>query len=240
MRRCDAFARLLFAAPPATRAAANSSRVPLSDLPPSLDSDAVLTESPGRGVVARAAFAVLRCFGWRLVLARPMPMKCVVVFAPHTSNWDFPIGLLTKWAVGIHFRYVGKDVLFRGPFGALFRRWGGIPVNRRLSTGFVAQMRDEFERHDDFRLAIAPEGTRSRTEHWRSGFYYLARAARVPVALAFIDYPTRRIGVGAYVDLSGDPGTDMRRIAAFYSDKRGHRPENQGPVALRDDPPPAP
>jgi hypothetical protein len=225
---------------PAVRAASTSSCLPVSAPQPSRENDDVLAASPGRGVLARIAFAVLRAFGWRIVLRRPMPMKCVVVFFPHTSNWDFPIGLLTKWAVDIHFRYVGKDVLFRGPFGALFRRWGGIPVNRRLSTGFVAQMRDEFERHDDFRLVIAPEGTRSRTEHWRSGFYHLAQVARVPVALAFIDYPTRRIGVGAYVDLSGAPGPDMCRIAAFYADKRGHRPENQGPVLLRDDPPPKP
>ncbi len=208
-------------------------------MPDSLSScdtqDEVLTAAVGPGALGRFAFAVLRTFGWKVVLAQPVPMKCVVVFYPHTSNWDFPIGLLAKWATGIHFRYVGKDALFRWPFGRMFRRWGGIPVNRRLSTGFISQMRDEFARHDDFRLAIAPEGTRSRTEHWKSGFYHLARAAGVPVALGFIDYPCRRVGVGAYVGLSGDPASDMRRIAAFYADKCGHRPENQGPVALRDE-----
>jgi hypothetical protein len=200
----------------------------------------VLAAALGRGAGARVSFAVLRAFGWKIVLAQPVPMKCVIVFYPHTSNWEFAIGILTKSAVGMNIRYVGKDVLFRWPFGGLFRRWGGIPVNRRLSTGFIGQMREEFERHDEFRLAIAPEGTRSRTEFWRSGFYHLARAAGVPVALAFIDYPTRRIGVGAYVDLSGDPAQDMRRIAAFYADKRGHHPENQGPVALKDETPAKP
>ena len=203
---------------------------PLSDI-----RDDVLTAAVGRGALGRFAFAVLRAFGWKVVLAQPVPMKCVVVFYPHTSNWEFPIGLLAKWASGIRFRYVGKDALFRGPFGRMFRRWGGIPVNRALSTGFIGQMRDEFARHDDFRLVIAPEGTRSRTEHWKSGFYHLARAAGVPIALGFIDYPRRRVGVGAYVELSGEPASDMRRIAAFYSDKCGRRPENQGPVALRKD-----
>ena len=195
----------------------------------------MLTGAVGPGVLGRVAFAVLRAFGWRVVLAQPVPMKCVVVFYPHTSNWEFPIGLLAKWVSGIHFRYVGKDALFRWPFGRMFRRWGGIPVNRRLSTGFIGQMRDEFARHDDFRLVIAPEGTRSRTEFWKSGFYHLARVAGVPVALGFIDYPRKRIGVGAYLELCGDPAADMRRIAAFYADKRGHRPGNQGPVALRDE-----
>jgi 1-acyl-sn-glycerol-3-phosphate acyltransferase len=207
----------------------------LSVPPPPIARDHVLPAALGRGALARTAFALLRAFGWNVVLAQPVPMQCVVVFYPHTSNWEFAIGILAKWAVGIHFRYVGKDALFRRPFGALFRRWGGIPVNRRLSTGFVQQMREEFLRHDDFRLVIAPEGTRRRTAHWRSGFYHLARAARVPVALGFIDYPSRRIGVGAYVDLSGDPAADMRRIAAFYADKRGRHPANQGPVVLRDD-----
>jgi 1-acyl-sn-glycerol-3-phosphate acyltransferase len=211
-------------------------------LPDSLPSgaacDDVLTAAVGTSALGRIAFAVLRAIGWRVVLAQPVPMKCVVVFYPHTSNWDFPIGLLAKWVSGIHFRYVGKDALFRWPFGEIFRRWGGIPVNRRLSTGFIGQMRDEFARHDDFRLAIAPEGTRGRTECWKSGFYHLARAAGVPVALGFIDYPRKRIGVGAYLDLSGDAASDMRRIAAFYADKRGRRPENQGPVALRDEVPP--
>jgi 1-acyl-sn-glycerol-3-phosphate acyltransferase len=167
-------------------------------------------------------------------------MKCVVVFYPHTSNWEFPIGILAKWASGIPFRYVGKDALFRWPFGGLFRRWGGIPVDRQHSTGFIGQMRDEFERNDDFRLIFAPEGTRRRTGHWRSGFYHLARAARVPVGLGFVDYPTRRIGVGAFLDLTGDPVEDMRTIAAFYADKHGYRPENQGPVVLRDEPAPTP
>jgi 1-acyl-sn-glycerol-3-phosphate acyltransferase len=198
-------------------------------------SDDILTAAPGRGPLARASFALLRAFRWKLVLAQPVPMKCVVVFYPHTSNWEFPIGLLAKWASGIQFRYVAKDALFRWPFGSMFRGCGGIPVNRRYSTGFIGQMRDEFAHHDDFRLVIAPEGTRRLTPHWKSGFYHLARAADVPVALGFIDYPRKRIGVGAFVVLSGDQVADMRRIAAFYADKCGHRPERQGPVILRDE-----
>ncbi len=191
-------------------------------------------------MLPRLAFALLRVCGWRIVLLLPVPMKCVVVFYPHTSNWDFPVGLLTKWAVGIYFRFVGKDTLFKGPFACVFRYWGGIPVNRRERTGFIGQMRAEFDAHADFRLVIAPEGTRSRASHWKSGFYHLARAVNVPVALAFIDYRRRRIGVGAFVDLTGDVRADMARIAAFYADKEGRRQERQGPVRLRDEPPEMP
>ncbi len=173
-------------------------------------------------------------------MLQPVPMKCVVIFYPHTSNWDFAIGLLTKWAAGIYFRFVGKDTLFKPPFAAVFRHWGGIPVNRREHTGFIGQMRAEFDRHADFRIVIAPEGTRGHTPYWKSGFYHLARAVGVPVALAFIDYRQRRIGIGAYVELTGDVHADMARIAAFYADKEGRRPENQGPVRLHDEPPVSP
>jgi 1-acyl-sn-glycerol-3-phosphate acyltransferase len=112
-----------------------------------------------------------------------------------------------------------------------------VPVNRRERTGFIDAMIALFRRHDEFRLAIAPEGTRSRAPHWKSGFYHLARAAGVPLALAFIDYPRCEVGLGAYLDLTGDRLADMARIRAFYSTKRGRHPQNQGPVRLRDEPP---
>lgn len=161
-------------------------------------------------------------------------MKCVVVVYPHTSNWDFPIGLLFKWAVRIRFRWVGKDTMFATPMRLLYRRWGGIPVNRRERTGFAEAMREAFACHDDFRLVIAPEATRSHVDHWKSGFYYIARAANVPLALAFIDYSRREVGICGCVDLSGDMAADMARIAGLYRGKRGRNPEQQGPVRLRE------
>jgi 1-acyl-sn-glycerol-3-phosphate acyltransferase len=112
-------------------------------------------------------------------------------------------------------------------------------VNRRERTGFIEQMTAQFRLQQVFRLAIAPEGTRSRTEFWKSGFYHLARAADVPLALGYIDYPAREVGVGGYVDVTGDPVADMARLRAFYGDKRGRHPQNQSPIRLRDDPSPA-
>lgn len=189
-----------------------------------------------RGALAWLGSTVLRIAGWKVVLAQPVPTRCVAIFYPHTSNWDTAIGLCAKFMLGIRVRFVGKDTLFRVPvLGPLLLRWGGIPVNRREPAGFVRHMQDEFARHDEFRLAIAPEGTRSRMPHWKSGFYRLARAAGVPLALAYADYPRREIGIGAYLDLTGDVAADMARIRAFYADKRGCRPANQSPVRLRDE-----
>jgi 1-acyl-sn-glycerol-3-phosphate acyltransferase len=187
---------------------------------------------PLRGLGARFAASMLRLFGWRVVLAQPVPMRCVVVFYPHTSNWDFPIGLLAKWQIGIHFRFIAKDSLFATPLAPWLRRWGGMPVDRSGGTGVIARLAAAFAEHGDFRLVVAPEGTRSRTAHWKSGFYHLARAARVPLALAFIDYRRREVGVGGYLELTDDAAADMAGIAAFYADKMGKRPENAGPIRL--------
>ncbi|HMV55532.1 MAG TPA: lysophospholipid acyltransferase family protein [Rhodocyclaceae bacterium] len=184
---------------------------------------------------ARIAAAVLRLIGWRLAYAPPPGPKAVVVVYPHTSNWDFPIGVIGRAALDLPLRYVAKHTLFRWPFGMLFRGLGGIAVDRRVSTGLVEQLRARFDAHDTFYLAITPEGTRSRTEYWKSGFYQIARAARVPVGLGFIDYGGRRVGIDTWLELSGDADADMARIAAFYADKRGFHPEKAGPVRFRAD-----
>lgn len=186
-----------------------------------------------RGLRARLAWWLLRAFDWRVVLAAPVPARCVIAFHPHTSNWDFPVGLAAKWVVGIDFRWVGKDSLFATPFAPLLRRWGGIPVNRRESTGFVGQMHDALTRHDEFRLVIAPEGTRAAAPYWKSGFWHLARAAGVPIGLAFVDYASREIGIGAWIDTTDDAHADVARMAAFYDRFTGRRADNAGPVRLR-------
>ena len=198
-----------------------------------------MNERPlARGFAPWVGATLLRLGGWKVVLAQPVPSRCVVIFYPHTSNWDTAIGLCAKFVIGLPIRFAGKDTLFGVPLlGPLLKRWGGVPVNRREHTGFIEQMAAEFRRHDEFRLAIAPEGTRARTACWKSGFYHLARAADVPLALGFIDYPRREVGVGAYLDLTGDVPADMARIRAFYAGKQGWRPGNQGPVCLRDERP---
>jgi 1-acyl-sn-glycerol-3-phosphate acyltransferase len=186
------------------------------------------------GVVPRLAAWTLRAFGWKVRLCEPIPARCVAIFYPHTSNWDTVVGLLAKAVIGLRIHFIGKDTLFRWPLRPVLVSWGGIPVNRREPQGFVGEIEREFARRDEFLLAIAPEGTRRRTEHWKSGFYRIARTANVPLALAYIDFPSREIGVGAYIDLTGDEAADMACISAFYAGKRGRHPENQGPIRLHD------
>ncbi|HQR11766.1 MAG TPA: 1-acyl-sn-glycerol-3-phosphate acyltransferase [Casimicrobiaceae bacterium] len=200
-------------------------------IPPAPYVDAPLTP----GFQGRFAALALKLAGWRVVLAQPVPARCVVVFYPHTSNWDFPYGLMAKWLVGVHFRFIGKETLFAKPFlGRWLRRWGGIPVDRSGGTGVIAKLAAQFAANEDFKLVVAPEGTRSRTDRWKSGFYHLARAANVPLALSFIDYRRRETGVGGYLDLTGDIDADLADIAAFYSDKTARRPEGASPVRFDD------
>jgi 1-acyl-sn-glycerol-3-phosphate acyltransferase len=177
---------------------------------------------------------MLRLAGWQVVAAVPMPMKCVVIFYPHTSNWDFVIGLLAKWALGVDFRWLGKHTLFRTPFARWFVRWGGIPVDRGNPAGVARDIDRAFREHEDFRLVIAPEGTRRRTDHWKSGFHRIARSAHVPLGLAFIDRATRRIGIGAWMPVGDDAPADLAAIRAFYADKRGWEPSLAGDIRFRE------
>jgi 1-acyl-sn-glycerol-3-phosphate acyltransferase len=183
----------------------------------------------------RLARAVLALLGWRAVLAWPIVPKGVVAVYPHTSNWDFFIGLLWRFATGFPVRFIGKDTIFRWPVRGLLERLGGTPVNRRESTGLVGQLAAEFERRPWIWLAVAPEGTRGRTDHWKSGFYRLALAAKVPVGLGFIDYGARELGVSTYLDLSGDEEADLARMRAFYAGKVGRHPAQAGEIRFRPD-----
>jgi 1-acyl-sn-glycerol-3-phosphate acyltransferase len=183
-------------------------------------------------VIARVATWILARFGWRLDIVPPPGPKGIIVVYPHTSNWDFPIGYLTRLAMALPISFVGKDELFRWPLGGFFRWLGGIPANRREKTGLIAQLVAEFARRDWMWLAIAPEGTRKHVEHWRSGFYRLALAAGVPVGLAFIDYRTRVVGLRDYVRMTGDPDADMERVRAAYAGKVGLKPELAGEIRL--------
>ncbi len=179
------------------------------------------------------ARACLRLAGWRLEGSAPTVPKYVLIGAPHTSNWDFVLALLVKSALGIRFCWIGKDSLFRFPFGGFMRWLGGIPVNRRVRSNFTEQMVARFCAHRELSVVITPEGTRSRTEYWKSGFYHVALGAGVPVVLGFVDYRCRRLGIGPVITLTGDREADMKVIREFYADKSGLHPEKQGQIRLR-------
>jgi 1-acyl-sn-glycerol-3-phosphate acyltransferase len=180
----------------------------------------------------RFARAALRALGWTCLDLPERPHRAVLIGYPHTSNWDFPIGLLAMTALGLNARWVGKHTLFRGPLGPVMRWLGGISVNRHERTGFVERITEEMRRHDAFILAIAPEGTRGLTPGWKSGFYRIARAAEVPILVGMIDYAHRKIGLVASVTPTGDETSDMTLIAECYRDCRGRRPELAAPIRL--------
>lgn len=176
---------------------------------------------------------LLKFLGWKVTFSLPPCDKYVLIGAPHTSNWDFPLGLLAMWALDLRCHWVGKHTLFRGPFGPLMRGLGGIPVDRRESVGFTRKVIELFAQRERFVLALSPEGTRSRTNYWKAGFYHIARAAEVPIALGYIDYPRRQIGIERMFTPSGDIEDDVAILADYYHDKVGRRPALQGPVRVR-------
>lgn len=176
---------------------------------------------------------VLKLFGWKVDATFPESGKYVMIIAPHTSNWDFPIGMLAAKILKLDVHYLGKHTLFEGPFGWLFRMLGGIPVYRDEVRNVSQQMADRFNESERLVLCIAPEGTRSRTEYWKMGFWHIASAARVPIAMAYIDYPSKTVGGGEHFMPGEDMETDLQRIRDFFRGRQGRHPENQGPIRAR-------
>lgn len=182
---------------------------------------------------------LLRWLGWHVEFAGLPARQGVLVVYPHTSNWDFVVMVLAKWALGVPVRFWGKDRLFHVPLlGRWLRALGGIPVERTSPHGVVGQAVEAFRAHQAtdtyFWLALAPEGTRKALPGWRSGFYRTAVQAGVPLGLIRLDYGLRRITVTHFIRLQGDEAADFARIAAVYEGVAGHVPGNAAPICLLD------
>lgn len=173
---------------------------------------------------------LLRLGGWTPVGEIPAVPKAVFIAAPHTSNWDGIWALIYKVAIGIEIRFFAKSALFWFPLGTLLRGLGGIPLDRSKAQSAVAEAVAMFEKNDSFYFGLAPEGTRAYRDHWKSGFYRIARAAQVPVFLGIIDYGRKRVGIAGRLDLTDDAEADLRKCAEFYKDIVGRHPENTTPV----------
>ena len=183
-------------------------------------------------MLASVARLLLKLFGWRIVGKPPDTPKYVIVFAPHTSNWDLPIGYAVAAAVKLAPSWLGKHALFRPPFGALFRRIGGISVDRRSRNNAVDQVIQAFRERERLALAITPEGTRKKTAHWKTGFYYIAMGAQAPIQLAFLDYARKIGGFGPLITPSGDIEADMAVMRDFFSGIAGKYPDQAGDIQL--------
>jgi 1-acyl-sn-glycerol-3-phosphate acyltransferase len=148
----------------------------------------------------------------------------VLIAAPHTSGLDFLAMLALDFAFQVGAVWMGKESLFRAPLGPVFRRLGGIPIDRSSRHNVVEQAIQAFQHSGKMVLVIAPEGTRNRTKRWKTGFYYIAQGAGVPIVLGFIDYGLRTVGFGPTLTPSGDIAADMKIIRAFYEGKKGKHP----------------
>lgn len=189
------------------------------------------------GLRATLGRFVLRTLGWSVKFdGLPAPHGVLVVY-PHTSNWDFLYGLMTHWMIGQPIFWVAKHTLFRGPVGVVLRAWHGLAIDRRAPRGVVGQLEALIRSHPSCWVAITPEGTRSRTEGWKSGFYRLAVQGHFPVGLAYIDYARREVGVTEFITLTGDEDVDMETIGRYYAGRQGFRPRDAAPVRLLREPP---
>jgi 1-acyl-sn-glycerol-3-phosphate acyltransferase len=181
----------------------------------------------------RTALRVLHLFGWSLHF-KPLPgPHGIAVVYPHTSNWDFIVGLVGKWAVGVPFRWLAKESLFQGPLGVAMRYWGGMPVERRdAPNGSTQRLASRINASDWMWVAITPEGARAHRPHWKSGFYHLALAARVPLVLIALDFGKKEIRVTDQLRLTGNIEVDMAAIRASYAGVTALYPDQAAPIVL--------
>lgn len=187
--------------------------------------------------VARFLFSL---FGWAPEGAAPNLPRFVVVAAPHTSNWDGLIVVVMSIILRVRLLWMGKHTLFKPPVGWLMRLSGGVPINRTTTKNAVEQVAQTIRERERMVLVIAPEGTRKKVTYWRTGFYYIALAAEVPLVLGFIDYKRKRAGLGPVIYPSGDIEADMEKIRAFYGTIVGRHPERMSPIVLAPPKPEAP
>lgn len=175
----------------------------------------------------------LKLTGWTVEGGPPRVTHAVVVGAPHTSNWDLIYMLAITGVLRIRVNWLGKHTLFIPPFSYLLKRLGGIPVDRGAPRGAVRQAAQRLKQPAPMLLAAAPSGTRSKRDHWKGGFYWIALQAEVPVVCGYLDYKKRCGGFSEAIPLSGDVGEDMDLIRAFFHDKEGKHPDKKSRIYLR-------
>ena len=175
---------------------------------------------------AFSSFILFRLFGWKIINDFPQDIKkYVVIAAPHTSWMDFPIAILSRMTLGTMVNFIGKGSLFKGPFGFLFRLLGGTPVDRSQNNNLVDSIVQLFNSKEEFRLGLSPEGTRKKVAKWKTGFYYIAKGANVPIVMATLDFGNKQIKISKAYTLTEDMDTDFKHFHAFFSDVKGKNPE---------------
>ena len=178
-------------------------------------------------VLRGLSLAVLKLAGWKVSGQLPANgRKCVMIAAPHTSNWDLPYTLMVAFALRLNIYWMGKEQIFRPPFRGLMMWLGGIPVRRESANNVVAASIESLQSADGpVQLVVPPEGTRSKARYWKTGFYYIAVGAKVPIVMAFMDYERKISGLGPVFEPTGDLEADMVTIKAFYAPFKGKNPD---------------
>ena len=165
--------------------------------------------------VGRCVFWLL---GWQFEGDLPNLKKAVVIVAPHTSNWDFVIGMAAKMLVGVKANWLGKDAIFVGPAATIFKSWGGIPVERSSAHDLVSNVVTEFNQREKMWLGLSPEGTRTHVDQWKSGFWHIAKDANVPILMVAFDYQKKALVIGKTFIPSDDKAADMIDIRAYFAE----------------------
>ena len=178
---------------------------------------------------------LLKLSGWTVDKTNPPISNCVLIAAPHTSNWDFILMLLFAGAFGLKISWMGKSALFIQPFGYILRLMGGISVKRNKKNQIVDNMISMFKKNNSLLLVVPVEGTRARADFWKSGFYHIAKGANVPILPTFLDYSNKRGGFGIPINTSNDLVLDMQKIRDFYAPFSGKFPRKSGPVKLKEE-----
>lgn len=172
------------------------------------------------------AIVILQLTGWKAVGSKVSVPKYVLIGAPHTSNWDFPLMLLVVLELRLQLYWMGKHTLFPFPFSGLMKWLGGIPINRAKSHNVVFDVVKQFKDNETFVVLVPPEGTRSKVTHWKTGFYHIANNAEVPILMGYVDAKQKEGGIADFFHPTGDLEADMKEIRAFYAQKQGLRAEN--------------
>ena len=179
------------------------------------------------GMVKRLSrFVLYGMMGWKTEVTEPHPDKYVICLAPHTSNWDFILGLLYSRAEGMKINFLMKKEWFFWPLGVLFKRWGGIPVNRGRHTSMTDWLAGVAQESKSFKLCITPEGTRSLNADWKKGFYFIALKAQIPIKLYALDYKKKAIISTRNINPSGDVDKDLTEIKQYYKNIHAKHPAN--------------
>jgi len=172
------------------------------------------------------SIVLLKLIGWKAV-GRPIEnARFVLIGAPHTSNWDFPLMIMVVLKLRLRVYWMGKSSLFPFPVGWFMRWLGGIPVDRSRAQNLVDQTVAQYKSNPEMIVLVPPEGTRSKVKEWKTGFYRIAVNAEVPVLMGYVDAATKEAGLADFFYPTGDLEVDMPAIRAFYADKVGINPEN--------------